>query len=220
MKELSQEELATNAHTYGHIENVMKLLARMQLELSKRMFTHDRSKLEQPEVSMFTKFTSSLQGLTYGSPEYQEQLELMKRDALGHHYENNRHHPEFFPEPEPTLQIQELQQLLSRIEDLSAANQFFGQEMLSLQTGLTLLIHTQLDEMSSRVNQMNLIDLIEMLCDWKAATMRHTDGDIRKSLEINKGRFQISYQLQRILENTIPLLEPDPCMDRATQKGL
>lgn len=50
---------------------------------------------------------------------------------------------------------------------------------------------------------MNLIDIIEMLCDWKAATLRHADGDILKSLEINKGRFQMSEQLYIILKNTI-----------------
>ena len=39
------------------------------------------------------------------------------------------------------------------------------------------------------IYDMNLIDLVEMLCDWKAATMRHEDGDIWKSLQINKKRF-------------------------------
>ncbi len=49
---------------------------------------------------------------------------------------------------------------------------------------------------------MSLLDLVEMLCDWKAASERHADGDIRKSLEINRERHQISDQLYRILENT------------------
>jgi hypothetical protein len=33
------------------------------------------------------------------------------------------------------------------------------------------------------VNGMTLVDLIEMLADWKAATERHTTGDLAKSLE-------------------------------------
>ena len=57
------------------------------------------------------------------------------------------------------------------------------------------------------VNDMNLIDLIEMLCDWKAATLRHDDGDIYKSIEINKKRFDISNELTDILYNTVKLLE-------------
>ena len=52
------------------------------------------------------------------------------------------------------------------------------------------------------VNDMTLLDLVEMLCDWKAATERHDDGDIKKSLQHNKERFAISDQLNKILENT------------------
>lgn len=53
------------------------------------------------------------------------------------------------------------------------------------------------------INEMDLIDLIEMICDWKAATERHADGDIEKSLIINKGRFNISEQLISIFQNTV-----------------
>lgn len=50
---------------------------------------------------------------------------------------------------------------------------------------------------------MNLFDLIEMLCDWKASTLRHKNGDLNKSLELNKERFNIPEPLYRILQNTI-----------------
>lgn len=50
---------------------------------------------------------------------------------------------------------------------------------------------------------MTLVDLIEMLCDWAAATERHEDGDIIRSLKINSGRFKMTGQLARILENTV-----------------
>jgi len=56
------------------------------------------------------------------------------------------------------------------------------------------------------ISGMTLIDLIEMLADWKAATERHDDGDIQRSLEINQERFGIDDQLQAILTNTILLL--------------
>lgn len=52
------------------------------------------------------------------------------------------------------------------------------------------------------VDGMSLLDVLEMLCDWKAAGERHANGSIARSLEINKGRFQISDQLQSILANT------------------
>ena len=53
------------------------------------------------------------------------------------------------------------------------------------------------------VSGMNLIDLVEMLCDWKAATYRHETGNILSSLEINTKRFEIDSQLAQILKNTI-----------------
>jgi hypothetical protein len=56
------------------------------------------------------------------------------------------------------------------------------------------------------VNDMNLLDIVEMLCDWKAASERHNDGNIRRSIEVNALRFQMSEQLVRILENTSDLL--------------
>ena len=52
------------------------------------------------------------------------------------------------------------------------------------------------------VNGFDLFDLIEMFFDWKAATERHADGNIKKSIEINKGRFELSEQLCDIMRNT------------------
>jgi hypothetical protein len=53
------------------------------------------------------------------------------------------------------------------------------------------------------INDMNLVDVIEMLSDWMAATLKHDDGDIYKSIEINRKRFSISDQLAQILINTV-----------------
>jgi hypothetical protein len=63
------------------------------------------------------------------------------------------------------------------------------------------------------IREMSLVDLLEMLCDWKAATLRHADGDIRRSIEQNQQRFGYSDELKAILLNTLPLLEQE---DRAT----
>jgi hypothetical protein len=52
------------------------------------------------------------------------------------------------------------------------------------------------------ISGMNIIDLIEMFCDWLAATKRHNDGDIYKSIEINKSRFNLSDELVSIFINT------------------
>lgn len=56
------------------------------------------------------------------------------------------------------------------------------------------------------IRGMNLIDLLEMFCDWMAATKRHDDGDIIKSIEINQERFGYSDDIKEVLKNTALLL--------------
>ena len=50
---------------------------------------------------------------------------------------------------------------------------------------------------------MSLLDLAEMLADWKASSERTKQGSIAASLAHNKERFQIDDQLATILENTV-----------------
>lgn len=151
---LTLEEKATNCETFRHIERVRNLLNRCAVELLTRGELHDQSKLTRPEVAVFAEFTPKLGASTYGSEEYDGFRRAMK-PALDHHYANNRHHPEHFPDG---------------------------------------------------VNEMNLLDVLEMICDWKAASERHNDGNIRRSIEVNADRFGLSPQLVRILENTADVL--------------
>jgi hypothetical protein len=53
------------------------------------------------------------------------------------------------------------------------------------------------------INDFDLFDLVELFFDWKAATERHADGDIMKSIQINKERFGYSEQLASIMVNTV-----------------
>lgn len=53
------------------------------------------------------------------------------------------------------------------------------------------------------VNGMNLLDVVEMLADWKAATERHANGSIERSIKDNMKRFSLSPQLVMLLENTV-----------------
>lgn len=115
--------------TYKHIQKVEFYLHKIIRHLIKRAESHDRSKLEEPEASMFALCELKLKDLEYGSAEYQESLEELK-PALDHHYANNRHHPEHFK---------------NSIED------------------------------------MNLLDVLEMFCDWKASSERQNGGNLRKS---------------------------------------
>jgi hypothetical protein len=154
---LSLEEKACNNDTFRHIERVRNLLNKCVSDLLHRGERHDQSKLEAPEVALFTEYTPKLAACTYGSPEYNEFRKALG-PALDHHYANNSHHPEHY---------------------------------------------------KNGIDDMDLLDLLEMICDWKAASERHNDGNIRKSIEINGKRFEMSPQLIKIFENTADLLFKD-----------
>ena len=141
----------SSKETLLHIHNVIKKLNIVITELQKRQILHDESKLSDLEKDTFDKYTPMLKKLTYGSEEYNKALSGMK-EGLKHHYENNKHHPEYW---------------------------------------------------NNGIHDMSLVDLLEMLCDWIAATERHSDGDIFRSLEINQKRFGYSDELKNILKNTI-----------------
>ena len=53
------------------------------------------------------------------------------------------------------------------------------------------------------IDDMDLLDLVEMLVDWIAATKRNKNGNVHKSIEHNQGRFNMSPQLTSIFKNTV-----------------
>lgn len=67
------------------------------------------------------------------------------------------------------------------------------------------------------IKDMTLIDLLEMICDWRSSSMRHNDGNILKSIEINQDRFKYSDDLRIILENTAKWLDSRNVFHRADE---
>lgn len=60
------------------------------------------------------------------------------------------------------------------------------------------------------ISGMTLVDLIEMFCDWKAATMRHKDGNLTTSIEknaIERPKFNLQDDIKQVLLNSIKLFE-------------
>ena len=149
--------------TMRHIETVRNYLNWCIRELLARAENHDQTKLQSPEAEAFEKYTERLRGLTYGTPEYYENLKGIE-PATKHHYEYNSHHPEHF---------------------------------------------------TQGIDGMSLFDVMEMLCDWKAAGMRHEDGCLIRSINHNKERYGIETQLYHILMNTAEILEAFPVYHRA-----
>lgn len=166
--------------TQEHIENVRSYLQDIIENLWARQIDHDASKLLPPEKEMYDEFTPMLRKLTYGSEEYKASLKGLG-PALLHHYEHNSHHPEHFGYQECDI--------------------CFARYPLDHQDRCLSCMHGTFT-LRPNVAGMSLFDVIEMLADWKAAGQRHADGDLRKSLEINKARFEISDQLFEILINT------------------
>jgi len=142
--------------TMAHIQNVRSKIMKVVADLIERGFWHDRSKLEEPEKSIYDKHYPELKSFRYGTDAYKAVTHKIKV-ATDHHYSVNRHHPEYF---------------------------------------------------ADGINGMNLVDLLEMLLDCKAASEHPTNGtqDIFKSIEINAERFHMEPQLKQILLNTATYL--------------
>ena len=52
------------------------------------------------------------------------------------------------------------------------------------------------------IDDMTLVDVIEMLCDWLTGS-EDTGTPVERSLEINEERYRISPQLMKVLKNTV-----------------
>lgn len=195
---LTLEQRACNFDTMRHIEMVRNQLEFFVDQLLQRGRVHDQSKLEKPEVEMFTEFTSKLATSVYGSEEYEGFRKAMG-PALDHHYAKNRHHPEHFA----SVNNRETEQLENDIGVLRNFTDLYP----AVHKRLLVRLETDLAVMRSSVNGMNLIDLVELFSDWKAATLRHHTGNLRKSIEHNTKRFGLSEQLSEIFENTADLFD-------------
>ena len=69
------------------------------------------------------------------------------------------------------------------------------------------------EHFANGIKDMTLLDLLEMLCDWKASSERHADGNIYRSIEINQSRFGYSDEVKAILKNTVDFLSALPTED-------
>jgi len=63
------------------------------------------------------------------------------------------------------------------------------------------------DHFANGISDMDLIDLIEMVCDWKASSQRMSDGNILTSIQKNQSRFGYDEQLNSIFINTVKRFE-------------
>lgn len=140
----------STSDTVKHILRVAELMGEVIRDLVERSTQHDRSKLEEPELSAYNEHIPKLKQHTYGTPEYHAAAAALG-EGLAHHHAANRHHKEHFREG---------------------------------------------------VNNMTLVDLIEMLADWKAASERDSSGSFSAGWDVRQERNGLDDQLTRILRNT------------------
>jgi hypothetical protein len=183
--------------TLKHRDNVKGFLDIFIRELTSRGLSHDASKLTDAEIEGFIEYTPKLKSCEFGSDEYKKFLDGLK-PSLQHHYRENSHHPEHFPDSQEHFCCS-CGHILSK-EDLDIFEDYDCTCVHCNEVGVEI-------DRRYTLRGMNLIDILEMLCDWKAASMRHKTGDIRKSIEINKKRFGISEDIEQILLNTVEFLE-------------
>lgn len=107
---MTQYDSATD--TRKHIAAVRRNLLRSIVLIRRRANSHDASKLSSPEKEMYDEFTPNLRELTYGSDEYKQSLKEMGA-ALQHHYEENSHHPEHFPNGIDGMSLLDLIEMLA-----------------------------------------------------------------------------------------------------------
>ena len=80
-----------------HIYNIQWVWANLvRPALDVRFDVHDQSKLESPEKECYDKYIPLLKKYKYGTPEYNQVREAMRKEGMAHHIEVNRHHPEHF----------------------------------------------------------------------------------------------------------------------------
>lgn len=66
--------------------------------------------------------------------------------------------------------------------------------------------HPEWHGRATGVAGMDLVDVVEMVADWKAATIR-SGGDFKKSLKVSLKRFGIGDELASVIANTAELFE-------------
>lgn len=138
--------------TMEHKKQVSAIMQIVIDNLTKRMNDHDNSKLSSPEKEKYDECIPLIKQTVFGTPEYKDAVSKLG-DALGHHYRNNDHHPEYHGE--------------------------------------------------HGVIAMDLLQLIEMICDWRASAKRDNRDWIESFHYCCDEKYHIQEPLKRVLFTTI-----------------
>ena len=113
------------------------------------------------------------------------------------------------------LQSPEIDQLIEAADHIAVLPSLeYGSEAYNREYGYLKAVHDHHyaknrhhpEHFANGINDMDLIDIIEMFCDWCAASKRNKNGSIQRSIEVGATRFEISDQLKQIFLNTAEAL--------------
>lgn len=88
------EQIETEEYIKGHISRVRRHINTFIQLLIRRAENHDKSKLEEPELSWWKEMDKEPR-YPYGSEEYKQKIKRWNK-VFKHHYQYNRHHPEYY----------------------------------------------------------------------------------------------------------------------------
>lgn len=88
------EQIETEEYIKGHISRVRRHINTFIQLLIRRAEKHDKSKLEEPELSWWKEMDKEPR-YPYGSEEYKQKIKRWSK-VFKHHYQYNRHHPEHY----------------------------------------------------------------------------------------------------------------------------
>lgn len=189
-------------------------------DIMDRAYRHDESKLHEPEKERFD-YVGTHQHLskhTYGSDEYKKSLEYLG-PALDHHYQENDHHPQHFPNGISGMNLMQLVEMwldwLAACKRNKNGNIYQSLEVnkdrfkISDQLYNVLLNQADVVESDKRGDgSTNLFGLVEMWLDCVAANSRDESKSIRSIVESDIDRTLLSEQLYNIICNTANTFEP------------
>lgn len=189
-------------------------------DIMDRAYRHDESKLHEPEKERFD-YVGTHQHLskhTYGSDEYKKSLEYLG-PALDHHYQENDHHPQHFPNGISGMNLMQLVEMwldwLAACKRNKNGNIYQSLEVnkdrfkISDQLYNVLLNQADVVESDKRGDgSTNLFGLVEMWLDYVAANSRDESKSIHSIVESDIDRTLLSEQLYNIICNTANTLEP------------
>jgi len=140
---------------------------------------------------------------THDTQEHIEHVRALLAEVIKHFKQRQlTHDTSKLAEPEKSM----YDEFVPRLREATYGSDEYKSYLV--QMGAALQHHYEVnshhpEHYANGVNDMSLIDIVEMLADWKAAAMRSGNGSILPSLDVNRQRFALSDQLFEIIQNTV-----------------